>query len=236
MERLSNYNKYAVPAMKASFYTDSQVNTSVKPIITKIKSSTYYPTLQRYAKKMNIPENVLIGFYGVESAGNDKVGMNSAGAIGLGQVTRPAAYDAIKKEIIDGYLTDDEKAYVKRKVPALGKNDFRMKYGAYDGIQYAGNTAVQQQLLTALRDDTEFNIFISSMILAQLAERYRDVNGVPKLHQVIANYNGGKKYGDISKKYPNAWDAVKATDLPTETKNYMKKLVGTNGFLDVLTR
>ena len=74
------------------------------------------------------------------------------------------------------------------------------------------------------------------MILAQLAERYRDLNGVPKLHQVIAHYNGGRKYGDVSKKYPNAWDAAKASDLPTETKNYIKKLVGTNGFLDVLTR
>jgi hypothetical protein len=236
MERISSYKNYPVPAMKASFYTNAQVDTNVKPIIAKIKGSNYISTLRRYAKKMNIPENVLIGFYGVESAGNDKVGMNSAGAIGLGQVTRPAAYDAIKKEIIDGYLTDDEKAYVKRKVPALGKNDFRIKYGGYEGIEYAGNTAVQQQLLTALRDDTEFNIFVSSMILAQLAERYRDMNGVPRLHQVIAHYNGGRKYGERSKAYANAWDAVKATDLPTETKNYMKKLVGTNGFLDVLTR
>lgn len=221
--------------MKASFYTDSQVNTSVKPIINRIKSASYYPILKRYATKMSIPENVLIGFYGVESGGNDKVGMNSAGAVGLGQVTRPAAYDAIKKEIIDGYMTDDEKAYVKRKVPALGVNDFRIKYGGFDGITYQGNTAVQSQLLSAL-NDAEFNIFVSSMILAQLAERYRDANGVPKLHQVIAHYNGGRKYGDRSKAYANAWDAVNATDLPTETKNYMKKLVGTNGFLDVLTR
>jgi soluble lytic murein transglycosylase-like protein len=237
MGRISNYKKYAVPAMKASFYTDSQVNTSVKPIINRIKTSTYYPTLQRYARKMNIPENVLIAFYGVESAGNDKVGMNSAGAIGLGQVTRPTAYDAIKKEIIDGYMTDDEKAYVKRKVPALGKNNFKIKYGDFEGVgPYSSNSSVQSQLLTALRDDTEFNIFISSIILAQLAERYRDMNGVPKLHQVIAHYNGGRRNGDRSKAYPNAWDAVKATDLPTETKNYMKKLVGTNGFLDVLTR
>lgn len=221
--------------MKASFYTDSQVNTSVKPIINRIKSASYYPILKRYATKMSIPENVLIGFYGVESGGNDKVGMNSAGAIGLGQVTRPAAYDAIKKEIIDGYMTDDEKAYVKRKVPALGKNNFAIKYGGYEGITYQGNTEVQKQLLDAL-NDAEFNIFVSSMILAQLAERYRDMNGVPKLHQVIAHYNGGRKYGDRSKAYPNAWDAVNASDLPTETKNYMKKLVGTNGFLDVLTR
>lgn len=221
--------------MKASFYTDSQVNTSVKTIINRIKSASYYPILKRYASKMSIPENVLIGFYGVESAGNDKVGMNSAGAIGLGQVTRPAAYDAIKKEIIDGYMTEDEKAYVKRKVPSLGKNDFRIKYGGYEGITYQGNTQVQKELLDAL-NDAEFNIFISSMIVAQLAERYQDASGVPKLHQLIAHYNGGRKYGDISKKYSNAWDAVKATDLPTETKNYMKKLVGTNGFLDVLTR
>ena len=235
MERISSFKKYAVPATKAEFYTDSQVNTSVKPIINRIKSASYYPILKRFATKMSIPENVLIAFYGVESGGNDKVGMNSAGAIGLGQVTRPAAYDAIKKEITDGYMTLDEKAYVKRKVPALGKNDFRIKYGGYEGITYQGNTEVQKQLLDAL-NDAEFNIFVSSMILAQLAERYRDLNGVPKLHQVIAHYNGGRKYGDVSKKYPNAWDAAKASDLPTETKNYIKKLVGTNGFLDVLTR
>lgn len=222
--------------MKASFYTDAQVNSNVKPIISKIKGSNYISTLRRYARKMSIPENVLIAFYAVESSGNDKVGMNSAGAIGLGQVTRPAAYDAIKREIQDGYLTDEEKTYIKRKVPALGKNDFRIKFGDFEGITYAGSKDVQAQLLTALRDDTEFNIFISSMIVAQLAERYRDSNGVPKLHQVIAHYNGGRKYGDVSKKYPNAWDAAKAPDLPTETKNYIKKLVGTNGFLDVLTR
>jgi hypothetical protein len=53
---------------------------------------------------------------------------------------------------------------------------------------------------------------------------------------VIAHYNGGKKYGEVSSKYSNAWDAAKASDLPTETKNYIKKFVGTNGFLDVLTR
>lgn len=237
MERISAFKKYGVPAMKASFYTDSQVNTNVKPIISKIKGSSYYPTLKRYASKMSIPENVLVAFYAVESSGNDKVGMNSAGAIGLGQVTRPTAYDAIKKEIQDGYMTNDEKLYVKRKLPALGKNDFRISFGDFEGVgPYSSNKAVQDQLLKALRDDTEFNIFISSMILAQLAERYRDMNGVPKLHQVIAHYNGGRKYGDVSKKYPNAWDAVKASDLPTETKNYMKKLVGTNSFLDVLTR
>lgn len=222
--------------MKASFYTDAQVNSNVKPIISKIKGSNYISTLRRYARKMSIPENVLIAFYAVESSGNDRVGMNSAGAIGLGQVTRPAAYDAIKKEIQDGYLTDEEKAYIKRKVPALGKNDFRIKFGDFEGVTYAGSNDVQAQLLTALRDDTEFNIFISSMIVAQLAERYRDSNGVPKLHQVIAHYNGGKKYGEVSRKYSNAWDAAKASDLPTETKNYIKKLVGTNGFLDVLTR
>jgi soluble lytic murein transglycosylase-like protein len=237
MERISSYKNYPVPAMKASFYTNAQVETNVKPIIAKIKGSNYISILRRYAKKMNIPENVLIAFYGVESSGNDKVGMNSAGAIGLGQVTRPTAYDAIKKEIQDGYMTDDEKAYVKRKVPALGKKNFEIKYGDFEGVgPYSKNTAVQNQLLTALRDDTEFNIFISSMILAQLAERYRDRNGMPLLHQVIAHYNGGRRYGDVSKKYPNAWDAVKASDLPSETKNYMKKLVGTNGFLDVLTR
>lgn len=237
MERVSSFKKYAVPATKASFYTDSQVNTSVKPIINRIKSASYYPTLKRYALKMSIPENVLIAFYGVESGGNDKVGMNSAGAIGLGQVTRPTAYDAIKKEIIDGYMTDDEKAYVKRKVPALGANNFKIKFGDFEGVgPYSSNKTVQEQLLKALRDDTEFNIFISSMILAQLAERYRDQNGVPRLHQVIAHYNGGRRFGEVSKKYPNAWDAVKASDLPTETKNYIKKLVGTNGFLDVLTR
>ena len=222
--------------MKASFYTDAQVNSNVKPIISKIKGSNYISTLRRYARKMSIPENVLIAFYAVESSGNDRVGMNSAGAIGLGQVTRPAAYDAIKREIQDGYLTDEEKAYIKRKVPALGKNDFRIKFGDFEGVTYAGSKDVQAQLLTALRDDTEFNIFISSMIVAQLAERYRDSNGVPKLHQVIAHYNGGKKYGEVSRKYSNAWDAAKASDLPTETKNYIKKLVGTNGFLDVLTR
>ena len=236
MERISSFKSYPVPALRASFYTDAQVNSNVKPIISKIKGSNYISTLRRYARKMSIPENVLISFYAVESSGNDRVGMNSAGAIGLGQVTRPAAYDAIKKEIKDGYLTDEEKAYIKTKVPALGKNDFRIKYGDFEGITYAGSKDIQAQLLTALRDDTEFNIFISSMIVAQLAERYRDGKGVPKLHQVIAHYNGGRKYGEISSKYSNAWDAAKASDLPTETKNYIKKFVGTNGFLDVLTR
>jgi hypothetical protein len=167
MKRISSFKNYPVPAMKASFYTDAQVNTNVKPIINKIKGSNYISTLREYARKMSIPENVLIAFYAVESSGNDRVGMNSAGAIGLGQVTRPTAYDAIKKEIQDGYLTDEEKAYVKRKVPALAKNDFRIKFGDFEGITYAGSKDVQAQLLTALRDDTEFNIFISSMIVAQ---------------------------------------------------------------------
>ena len=234
MEALK-FSLYKIPALKASFYTDAQVATNVKPIISRIKASAYYPKVIAYSNRMGMPVEFLVAIIGTESGGNN-VGENSFGAIGLTQMTRATAYDTILKEVKLGFLMDFEKDYIKKMVPALKTKNFAIKAGVFEGLYpVSRGSTIWNQLGTALKDP-EFNIFMSSMRLSQLAYDFRDSQGVPQLHKVLGRYNGTIATGERVAKYKNAWDAAAASDVPTETRNYIKKVLGVNGFLDVMTR
>jgi soluble lytic murein transglycosylase-like protein len=234
MEALK-FSLYKIPALKASFYTDAQVATNVKPIISRIKASAYYPKVIAYSNRMGMPVEFLVAIIGTESGGNN-VGENSFGAIGLTQMTRATAYDTILKEVKLGFLMDFEKDYIKKMVPALKTKNFAIKAGVFEGLYpVSRGSTIWNQLGTALKDP-EFNIFMSSMRLSQLAYQFRDSQGVPQLHKVLGRYNGTIATGERVAKYKNAWDAASASDVPTETRNYIKKVLGVNGFLDVMTR
>ena len=234
MER-SNYSLYAIPALKANFYSDAQVTTNVKPIVSRIKASAYYPKVIAYANRMGMPPEFLTAIIGTESGGYN-VGENSFGAIGLTQMTRATAYDTILAEEKLGFLMDFEKDYIKKLVPAFKTKNFAIKGGVFDGLYpVSRGSTIWNQLGTALKDP-EFNIFMSSMRLSQLAYQFRDSQGTPQLHKVLGRYNGTIATGQRVAKYKNAWDAAAASDVPTETRNYIKKVLGTNGFLDVMTR
>ena len=234
MEAL-NYSLYQIPALKGSFYTDAQVATNVKPIISRIKASAYYPKVIAYSNRMGMPVEFLTAIIGTESGGNN-VGENSFGAIGLTQMTRATAYDTILAEEKLGFLMDFEKDYIKKLVPAFKTKNFAIKGGVFDGLYpVSRGSTIWNQLGTALKDP-EFNIFMSSMRLSQLAYQFRDSKGTPQLHKVLGRYNGTIATGQRVAKYKNAWDAAAASDVPTETRNYIKKVLGTNGFLDVMTR
>ena len=229
------FSLYKIPALKASFYTDAQVATNVKPIISRIKASAYYPKVIAYSNRMGMPVEFLVAIIGTESGGNN-VGENSFGAIGLTQMTRATAYDTILKEVKLGFLMDFEKDYIKKMVPAFKTKNFAIKAGVFEGLYpVSRGSTIWNQLGTALKDP-EFNIFMSSMRLSQLAYQFRDSQGVPQLHKVLGRYNGTIATGERVAKYKNAWDAAAASDVPTETRNYIKKVLGVNGFLDVMTR
>lgn len=218
---------FVIPATDLSYYTDSQA-TANKAIIARIKSASYYPFIQKYAQVENLPEELVIAVMATESGGRD-VGKNAYGAVGLMQIKKIAAIEAIRKAAIADELDASEKAYIKTKSPEVAKNDFKIKYGSLEGVDME---KAKNELEAALFDD-EFNIFIGAMLLGQVIDSYTEGKDTIYLSKAIAIYNQGSGSRAKIKDFNNATDIITKSTLGTEGKNYIKKILGKNGFVHI---
>jgi hypothetical protein len=80
----------------------------------------------------------------------------------------------------------------------------------------------------------EFNILIGTIILGQLINEFTE-NGKPRLDKIVVIYNTGR-YSKTSKATINHTGDTTSlvAKLPKGVGDYVKKLVGVNGVLDVL--
>ena len=88
---------FVIPATELSFYTESQAQAN-KAIIQRIKTASYYPKLQKYANVENLPIELVIALVATESGGRE-LGKNYAGAVGLMQIKKVAAYEALRRGV-----------------------------------------------------------------------------------------------------------------------------------------
>lgn len=218
---------FVIPATQLSYYTESQAQAN-KAIIERIKSAPYYSTLQKYANIENLPIELVIALVATESGGRE-LGKNSAGAVGLMQIKKVAAYEALRKGSIAGELDAQEKAWVKTISPELAKNDFKIRYGGFDGVD---KTKAMQELEEGLYD-TEFNIFIGTMLLGQIVDSYTEGKDKVYLSKAVAIYNQGSGSRSKIDAYDNATDIINKSTLGTEGKNYIKKILGKNGYIHI---
>lgn len=218
---------FVIPATDLFYYTDSQA-TANKAIITRIKTASYYPFIQKYSQIENLPEELVIAVMATESGGRD-VGKNAYGAVGLMQIKKIAAIEAIRKAAIADELDASEKAYIKSKSPEVAKNDFKIKYGALEGVDME---KAKNELEAALFDN-EFNIFIGTMLLGQVIDSYTEGKDTIYLSKAIAIYNQGSGSRTKIKDFNNATDIINKSTLGTEGKNYIKKILGKNGFVHI---
>jgi hypothetical protein len=192
---------------------------SLKSILTNIE--TNYGKYFKFASETSrIPKEVLMSFCAVESGGNPKAGASGHVTQGLMQWNRTFAKQLLEDELSQGRMSPAEKSKLA---------EFGIKFDA------KGKT---RNITNADQLKPELNILIGSIILGQLIDTsWGTENGVNRLDRVIAVYNAGA-FGATGKKARlggHKTPLLLASDVNPITSAYIKKIMGKNGALEVIT-
>lgn len=195
----------------------------------KAIKTNYGTLIKKWADAFELGEPVLTTFIAVESGGK-MVGKNSAGAMGLCQVTYVSVIECVSKfKIITGQnLPDDFVTLLKNKAPYLLK---------ITPNNQTVSSADKSKLESLLISDANFNIAMGGLSLRWILELTK-AKGLTYLQKGIIGYNAGS-YGRISAykgKFVSAEDLFKDSKLKKETRNYIVQVLGKNGFLELYVK
>lgn len=213
-----------IPEIKQAYYDNSDANANLKKIQTIIRPQ-FGKIINNVSKISNVPVPIIESFIFIESGGDPNA--QSPYAVGLMQVSLATASDALIKEKGANRLSAAEAEIVKK---TLGSR--------YDIIKAVkpkqksiGKTFITKKDLL----NPEFNILVGTIIVKQLIDEFTEKNGHIRMDKVIAIYNAGR-YGATSKKVIASKDPITTIIkiVPTETKNYILKLLGQRGLLDII--
>lgn len=214
---------YKIPGLNKSYYD----TTSAKLIEGKVKNMirpNYGSIINNISSLTGVNKELIEAFIFIESSGDPTA--NTPYAYGLMQVGLATASDALVYEKSSGRLSAGEEVLVKKY---LGDR-WNLIKNLNSGQKSIGKTFITKTDLFK----PEFNILVGTIILGQLVNEFTE-NGRPRLDKVVVVYNTGR-YAKISK---TAMAHTGNTDtlvdkLPKGQADYVKKLVGVNGLLDIL--
>jgi hypothetical protein len=202
---------------------------SIASVVRRIMQN-YGKYIKFASDNSKIPMEILASFIAVESGGNATAGKDGHITQGLMQWNRDYASNTLSNEKKLGRLTADEEAKLK---------EFGIKFDANNKTRAITN---------ADQKKAELNILIGSILLGQYADSYvsgkqdkpkwaTDDNGNIRLDRIVACYNAGA-FGETGKlarfgNYPSPSALAKVVN-PT-TSNYISKIYGINGAMDVAT-
>jgi len=206
--------KVKTPDLITSFGNYSQ--PSVKQAnINMIKTilANYGSIISKYEQPLAIPKPIVVSVIGTESGGR-MVGKNAFGAIGLMQVTYPAFVE----------VSANWKKHVKENMPAFIK----------ENLDKLAPNKSQSAIESKLASSPEFNILVGMMLLRVLAERFGG-----NFNRVLVSYNAGaytksQNVGTTPIQTPIDTALLVADKrVPLESRNYLQKVLGKNGFLEL---
>lgn len=212
-----------IPAINDKFYPDHvvpQIEAKIKNVIRP----KYGKYINNISEISGVPVPLIESFIFIESRGDEKI--QSKFATGLMQLNPPTASDAIVKEKGLGRLDDREAAILKKY---LG-NRFSLVEKVKPKQTSLGKSFVTNEDLLK----PEFNILVGTILLGQLVNEFTE-NGKLRLDKVVTIYNGGR-YSSAGKKIIKFKGDTKEllTQVPKESSDYIKKLIGTQGLLDII--
>jgi len=216
------YDNYGLESVKLG-----NINT-----LKSIKNK-YGKHIEKWGNLLEIDFGVLTCFIAVESMGVDDLKPNNAKATGLCQVTPINTIEVISK-----FKTITKKSFPVDIANYLNKKaSFLMELTPNN---QKITPAQEKVLLELLQKDNEFNILLGAISLRWLID-YLKINNKTSLAKVILGYNQSP-YGRVQK-YKNVEvtamelfedKKIPGTKAPKETRNYIAKLLGSNGFVDLL--
>ena len=203
-----------VPDLKTSFgnYSKPEVKKANLDMIKSINSN-YGSIISKYEQPLSMPKAIVVSVIGTESGGK-MVGKNAYGAIGLMQVTYPTFVET----------TTQWKKYTNQDLPSFLKQN----------IDILAPNKSQSAIESKLSSSPELNILVGMMLLRLLSERFGG-----NFNRVLVAYNAGaytksQNVGTTPIKTPiDTALLVSDKRVPTQSRNYLEKVLGKDGFLEL---
>jgi hypothetical protein len=234
MSKFTNLSDFKLPELPYrmvkgdyDFSKQAVIDGNIK-MLKSIKNN-YGTLIKKWADIFELGEPVLASFIAVESGGK-MVGKNSAGAMGLTQVTYVSVIECVSKfKIITSQdLPEDFVSLLKAKAP------FLLKLTPNNQTVSSADKAKLEKLLVS---DANFNIAMGALSLRWILELTK-AKGLSYLHKAIIGYNAGS-YGRISaykNQFVSAETLFKDSKLVKETRNYIVQVLGKNGFMELYVK
>lgn len=208
-------------------YSDESTKKGNIEMVRNINAQ-YGTIIKTWSDTFKIPVGVIVGFIATESGGK-MVGPNKYQATGLMQVTPAAIFDSARKwdTEVKTPLPDSARRLLVSKIP----NFFTTK----------NLSSVSASILRNLEKDANFNIMSGTLVLRWLIERFTDDSGVSKsLNKAMVAYNAGAYRVVLGGTKTGRETPVDSTSLatnrsvPLESRSYLYKMMGKDGFLELI--
>jgi hypothetical protein len=227
---MSKYSSVKVePNIQSSYkskgynYSSPEVKADNIRMIRNINAK-YGSITQFWGDVFEIPKGVLIGFIATESGGT-MAKPNKFKATGLMQVT-PNAASTVKdwKKEVSTPLPPEALAEINKKLPSLLTGNFS-----------------DAKLLQLLQTDASFNIMMGTLVLRWNIERFSSLITGGQLNKAMVAYNAGAYTKSLvigkstANKIPiDSTSLSKNPKVPAESRGYLVKMLGINGFLNLI--
>lgn len=221
--------KIKAPVLDRAFYQASQVAAN-QAALTAIKG-TYHAEIANAATVTGLPIDLIATFIFIESSGKNVVRTSGNGPTGLMQISPSTATVILMTEFKEKRMTPAKKVLLEN---ALGKT--RLACVAGQKWQNQKTKCAPTGMVVTAKDLSKpgVNILIGSLYLRWLVDQHTEGTTV-RLDKIVIRYNAGHNY-----KLPEGGTANEVYNLAMrrggkESGNYIAKLVGKNGLIEMLT-
>ena len=199
--------------------TDVSLNTAM---LKKIKRD-YGALIKEWGNEFEIDESIITSFIATESGGISQPPKKGAVARGLMGLTSVAVWETLVKwkNAVDSPLSDKSKTFFNKKLPNLkNMNPNKVNSSDLDTIWQ-----------TLAQDD--FNIACGVATIRWLIEAFKE-NGTSPINKTMLTYNWSYyKARNLLKGKPTSESMVINTKFPKESRSYLLKQLGVNGFMQL---
>lgn len=218
-----------VPEVNKAFTGYPSAVTQNTKLIREI-NTRYGALCEKWGKVFDIPKGVLIAFIATESGGQESVTSFVGCCYGLMQVSPAAVFECSTKfkKSTGVELDISVRNSLIAVVPTLFTKPF--------------DNNMKSKIRSALFK-ADFNIMCGTMVLRWSIERFSTIFTGGQLNKAIIAYNAGAYSSAINSKSPITGNTtpdkfpvdtakyVVSTKVPKESKNYLLKMLGVDGFL-----
>lgn len=218
-----------VPDINRSFvqgsykYTNQSVANANTNLLKDIENK-FLNYINTWGTEFEIDNSIIAGFIATESGGTNAP-PNQYDATGLMQVTPNSVWEILVKweNIVKSPLSTKAKTFFNKAIPSSKKFN----------ANTLPSSAVKSEIRKALQNNSEFNIAIGTAVLRWLLEAFKEGNTV-NVNKVMVSYNAGYySMKDKVKGNPTTSQLVLNKKIPLESRGYLLKMLGVNGFLDL---
>jgi soluble lytic murein transglycosylase-like protein len=218
-----------VPDINRSFvqgsykYTNQSVANANTNLLKDIENK-FLNYINTWGTEFEIDNSIIAGFIATESGGTNAP-PNQYDATGLMQVTPNSVWEILVKweNIVKSPLSTKAKTFFNKEIPSSKKFN----------ANTLPSSAVKSEIRKALQNNSEFNIAIGTAVLRWLLEAFKEGNTV-NVNKVMVSYNAGYySMKDKVKGNPTTSQLVLNKKIPLESRGYLLKMLGVNGFLDL---